>query len=97
MSTYEFKKESEDLTIVVARADDKEIPVLWATIVRRDSSFYNITIRLGEDGLLLATASVFRGGAFASEVTRKMLSGCLSRLGKHRRQTANRAAKKEGK
>ncbi len=97
MSTYEFKKESEDLTTVVARADDKEIPVLRAIIVRRDPAFYNISIKLDEDGLLLATASVFRGGAFASEVTRKMLSGCLSRLGKHRRQTANRAAKKEGK
>ena len=92
MSKCKFTKQSDTLTTVVY--ESKELPKLWATIVRRDSSFYNITIRLGEDGLLLATAAVFRGNAFAGRITRQMIKACMSRLGKHRRLTQNRAARK---
>lgn len=92
MSRCKFTKESDTLTTVVY--ESKELPKLWATIVRRDSSFYNITIRLGEDGLLLATAAVFRGNAFARRITRQMIKACMSHLGKSRRNKQNRAARK---
>lgn len=92
MSRCKFTKQSDTLTTVVY--ESKELPKLWATIVRRDSSFYNITIRLGEDGLLLATASVFRRNAFAGRITRQMIKACMSCLGKHRRHTQNRTARK---
>ena len=92
MSRCKFTKQSDTLTTVVY--ESKELPKLWATIVRRDSSFYNITIRLGEDGLLLATASVFRSNAFAGRITRQMIKACMSCLGKHCRLTQNRAVRK---
>ena len=46
------------------------------------------------DGEFTVTATVFRGKSFADRVAKYMVKGVLSRLGKHRRLTANRAAKK---
>ena len=95
MSRCKFTKQSDTLTTVVY--ESKESPELWAIIVRSDPSFYNITIRLGEDGLLLATAAVFRG-TFAGRITRQMIKACMSCLHKRCVAThANRAARKAAK
>lgn len=46
------------------------------------------------DGEITVTATVFRGKSFADRVAKYMVKGVLSRIGHHRRLTANRAARK---
>lgn len=92
MSRCKFTKQSDTLTTVVY--ESKKLTKLWATIVRRDSSIYNITIRLGEDGPLLATVAVFRSNAFARRITRQVTKACMSCLGKHSRHRQNLRARK---
>ena len=51
-------------------------------------------VTVSVDGLTICVANVNRGKSFAERVARHMLKGVLSGLGRHRRLTANRAAKK---
>lgn len=51
---------------------------------------HEVTIYWGSS--VIATMKVFRGRAFAIRTARAALKGAMSRLGKHRRWTANRAA-----
>lgn len=45
----------------------------------------------------IATMYIYRGRSFATRMTRAALKGAMSVLGKHRRWTANRAARKAAK
>lgn len=54
--------------------------------------YYVCTVYI--DGKIVITADVQRGKAFAVRVAKYMVKGVLSRLGHHRRLTANRAARK---
>lgn len=81
---------------------DPEIPPLKADIeTGRTASgkvYQECQIYLGND--VLAHMTIWRGKAFAVRMVRAALKGAMSRLGKHRRLTANKAkrrAAKEGK
>ena len=51
-----------------------------------------VTVFFGKS--TIATMYIYRGRAFAIRTARAALKGAMSRLGKHRRWTANRAARK---
>ena len=53
-------------------------------------------VTVSVDGLTIIAAEIKRGKSFAERVAKFMLKGCLSRLGLHRRMTANRRARKAG-
>lgn len=84
-------------------ADDPELPRLAASIetIKSDSGKVSCDCTLYAGSEVLADMMVYRGKVFAVTMVRHALKGAMSRLGKHRRMTANRqsreAAKKEGK
>lgn len=78
-------------TFIRAQGHDPQMPTLEA-IVMPYGNQYIIYIAVG--GELTATTNIWRGKAFATRVAKFMLKGFLSRLGRHRRATQNRAAKR---
>lgn len=82
--------------------DDPELPRLAASIetIKSDSGKVSCDCTLYAGNEVLADMQVYRGKAFALAMVRRALKGAMSKLGKHRRMTANRqsreAAKKEG-
>ena len=78
-------------TIIRAQGYDPQLPTLKA-MVYPDSDHCRIYIYIGDD--LAAITTIWRGKAFAIRVAKFMLKGCLSKMGKHRRATKNRAAKR---
>ena len=91
---YEFIKEGE-ITRIVAHARDPELPKLEAAVEPDPGlPLYRIRIRVNDERL--AYTELYRDShAFACRVAKFMLKGCLSRLGKRRRLTKNRQARKE--
>lgn len=91
---YEFIKEGE-ITRIVANARDPELPQLVAAVESDPGEpIYRIRIRVNDEPL--AYTALYRDShAFACRVAKFMLKGCLSRIGKHRRLTKNRQARKE--
>lgn len=91
---YEFIKEGE-ITRIVANARDPELPKLGASVEPDPGlPIYRIRIRVNDEPL--AYTELYRDShAFACRVAKFMHKGCLSRLGKHRRLTKNRQAKRE--
>ena len=83
--------------------DDPELPRLAASIetIKSDSGKVSCDCTLYAGNEVLADMQVYRGKAFALAMVRRALKGAMSKLGKHRRMTANRqdreAAKKEWK
>lgn len=83
--------------------DDPELPRLAASIetIKSDSGKVSCDCTLYAGSEVLAGMMVYRGKNFAVRMCKQALKGAMSRLGKHRRMTANRqsreAAKKEGK
>ena len=83
--------------------DDPELPRLAASIetIKSDSGKVSCDCTLYVGNEVLADMQVYRGKTFAVQMVRHALKGAMSKLGKHRRMTANRqsreAAKKEGK
>ena len=80
------------------RGNDPEIPPLKAVIeTGRNASgkvYQECQIYIGSERL--ANMTIYRGKEFAVRMVRAALKGAMSRLGKHRRLTANRR-KREGK
>ena len=80
------------------RAHAPEIPPLKADIETGHTAsgevYQECQIYLGKD--VLAHMTIWRGKAFAVRMVRAAFKGAMSRLGKHRRMTANRR-KREGK
>lgn len=83
--------------------DDPELPRL-AALIEVDNPgdgkpVSTVGVYIGKE--LLADMNIYRGKAFALAMVRRALKGAMSKLGKHRRMTANRqsreAAKKEEK
>ena len=84
--------------------DDPELPRLAASIetIKSDSGKVSCDCTLYAGNEVLADMQVYRGKSFALAMVRRALKGAMSKLGKHRRMTANRqsreaAAAKEGK
>ena len=92
MSKYQIEH-CDGSTILKAQGYDPELPTLVTGVVP-DGDHCTIYIYIGDD--LAAVTTIWRGKAFAIRVARFMLRGCLSRLGKHRRLTANRAKRVAG-
>lgn len=90
MNRYQVENIGDD-TIIRAQGYDPQLPTLEASVYR-DDDHCNISIFIGNDQAVMAT--IWRGRAFAIRVAKFMLKGCLSRMGKHRRATKNRAAKR---
>ncbi len=80
------------------RANDPEIPPLKADIethyTKSGWAYQVCRIYIGSE--MVAHMTISRGKAFAVKMVRGALKGAMSRLGHHRRLTANRR-KKEGK
>ena len=77
------------------KAGNPELPRLTAHVLTdssadREKQLFEIYI--GDD--ILADGVVYRGKHFACKMIRGALKGAMSRLGKKRRLTANRAARK---
>lgn len=89
--SYKFET-IEDLTIITpTHTAESGLPTVECHVVPcRD---YYVCIVYVDDNIVI-TADVQRGKAFAVRVAKYMVKGVLSRLGHHRRLTANRAAKK---
>lgn len=77
------------------KADDPELPRLTAGIESDSSEGTEkqlFEIYIGDD--VLAKGVIYRGKHVAVKMIRGALKGAMSRLGRHRRWTANRAARK---
>ena len=83
--------------------DDPELPRLAASIetIKSESGKVSCDCTLYAGNEVLADMQVYRGKSYALAMVRRALKGAMSKLGKHRRMTANRqsreAAKKEEK
>ena len=90
---YKFERTENGVTIITPELYHSGMPKIWAEVAARGPDDNEIAVRYGEDGTLLATATVYRGISFAERVATFMLKGCLSRLGHRRRLTANKRAR----
>lgn len=71
--------------------EDSGQPALEAIIQKWGAQHCMISVAEEGGSRLIAQCEVNRGIAFADVVANKILRGCMSRLGHHRRLTANRA------
>lgn len=90
-NSYQIEHIGDGSTTIRAQGYEPELPTLVAW-VKPDGDFCKIYIAIGDD--LTAITTIRRGKAFAIRVAKFMLKGCLSRMGKHRRASKNRAAKR---
>lgn len=91
MSRYQIEHIGDGTTIIRVQGCDPQLPTLVAR-VKRICDRCDIYIDIGDEQV--AITNIWRGKAFAVRVAKFMLKGFLSRLGKHRRATQNRAAKR---
>lgn len=88
---------------IKCQVDNPALPRLAASIetIKPDSGKVSCDCTLYAGNEVLADMQVYRGKACALAMVRWALKGAMSKLGKHRRMTANRQrrtpAKKEGK
>lgn len=87
---YKFET-IEGATIITPTHTESGLPKVECYVVPC-CDYYVCTVYI--NGHIAITADVQRGKAFADRVAKYMVKGVLSRLGHHRRLTANRAAKK---
>ena len=94
--TFSYDKSEENQTKIVAYADDKELPIILAIVRKTDTTWLiGVTDITNDKHILDAVCS--RGRSFAEKLAREIIRGCFSRLGKHRRMTANKAKRDEVK
>lgn len=88
---YKFERTGSETKITPTHTESG-LPKVECCVnqVEADQCFVAVAI----DGEITVTATVFRGKSFADRVAKYMVKGVLSRIGKHRRLTANRAARK---
>ena len=77
------------------QVEDPELPRLAASIetVKSESGEVSCDCTLYVGNEVLADLRVYRGKAFALAMTRHALKGAMSKIGKHRRNKANRRAR----
>lgn len=91
--TFEYDKSEENQTTIVAHADDKELPIILALLVRKNYTTWWIGVTDITNGKPILDAVCYRGKSFAEKVAREAIRGCYSRLGKRRRMMANKQKK----
>jgi hypothetical protein len=77
------------------QVDDPELPRLAASIqtIKPVSGKVSCDCILYAGNEVLADMQVYRGKAFALAMVRRALKGAMSKIGKHRRMTANRQSR----
>ena len=93
--TFSYDKGIENQTTIVAHADDKELPIILAILVRKNDTAWWIGVTDITHGIPIFDAVCYRGRSFAERVARQAIRGCYSRLVKRRRMTANKQKKAE--
>lgn len=96
--TFEYSR-AEDNTTIIATANDHELPRVFTRVKLAEFNIWAIEVSLvapGNYGYLFH-GYCFRGRSFAEKLAREIIRGCFSRLGKHRRMTANKAKREEVK
>lgn len=95
--TFEYDR-TEHITTIIATATDSELPLIAATLeMVIKSKVWRVLIDDFTNACPICDAVCFRGRSFAERLAREMIRGCFSRLGKHRRMTANKAKRDEVK
>lgn len=95
--TFSYEKSVENQTTIVAHADDKELPVILAILVRKNDTAWWIGVTDITHGIPIFDAVCYRGRGFAEKLAREAIRGCFSRFGKRRRLMANKQKKAEVK
>lgn len=95
--TFSYGKSVENKTTIVAHADDKELPVILAILVRKNEITWWIGVTDITHGKPILDAVCYRGRGFAEKLAREAIRGCFSRFGKRRRMAANKQKKAEVK
>ena len=93
--TFSYDKSEENQTTIVAHADDKELPIILAILVRKNDTTWWIGVTDITNGKPILDAVCYRGRSFAEKMAREAIRGCYSRIGKRRRMTANKQKKAE--
>ena len=88
---YKFERTGSE-TKITPTCVDQDLPTVECCVNQEEAGRCFVAVAIG--GEITVTATVFRGRAFADRVAKYMVKGVLSRIGKHRRLTANRAARK---
>lgn len=92
---YKFERTGSETKITPTHTESG-LPKVECSVVPC-CDYYVCTVYINGD--IAITADVQRGKSFADRVAKYMVKGVLSRIGKHRRLTKNRQARKaaEGK
>ena len=93
--TFSYYKSEENQTTIFAHAGDKELPIILANLERKNETTWWIGVSDITHGKPILDAVCYRGRSFAEKLAREVIRGCFSRLGKHRRMTANKQKKAE--
>ncbi len=95
--TFEYDR-TEHITTIIATATDSELPLIAATLeMVIKSKVWRVLIDDFTNACPICDAVCFRGRSFAERLAREMIRGVYSRLGKHRRMTANKQKNAEVK
>ena len=93
--TISYDKSVENQTTIVAHADDKELPIILAILVRKKDTAWWIGVTDITHGIPIFDAVCYRGRSFAERIARNAIKACFSKLGKKRRATANKQKRAE--
>ena len=88
---YKFERTGSETKITPTHTGP-ELPEVECIVNQLDADRCIVAVAIA--GEITVTATVYRGKSFADRVAKYMVKGVLSRIGHHRRLTANRAAKK---
>lgn len=89
--SYKFET-IEGSTTITPTHTESGLPKVECCVNQEEADRCFVAVSIG--GEITVAATVFRGKSFADRVAKYMVKGVLSRIGKHRRMTANRAARK---
>lgn len=84
--------ETPEMTTILAKASDSELPKIAAFLsMVKEYEIWRLRIADFTNNSSICDAVCFRGRSFAERLAREMIRGVYSRLGKHRRLTANKS------
>lgn len=79
-----------EMTTILAKAPDLKLPTIAAFLsMVKESEIWRFRIADFTNNRSICDAVCYRGRWFAERLAREMIRGVYSRLGKHRRHTAN--------
>ena len=88
---YKFERTGSETKITPTHTGS-ELPKVECRVKQEEAGRCIVAVAI--DGEITVTATVFCGKSFADRVAKYMVKGVLSRIGHHRRLTANHAARK---